>query len=127
MEIVVHEGRRYQAVERHAKEGDKFVVYRATSPYLTKGKVYAITYFDSASDPQVIDNEGDEYDLSDTDNYLVLEPLASEPITLISVVPPVEKSYTLAITDGVLAKIETALATAGFEDIRETIAGIRNQ
>ncbi|WP_025846574.1 hypothetical protein [Brevibacillus agri] len=112
MEIVMHEGETYKKVARHAEKGDRFVVYNGYSGYLTVGKVYTIDHFDGEGDPQVIDDEGDEYDLHDHHEYLVLEPVADESIVLVSVTPPLEKSYTIVVKDSALAVIERALAEA---------------
>ncbi|MGG4453179.1 hypothetical protein [Brevibacillus porteri] len=64
----------YNEVKRAAKEGD-FVLFReAPCSYLTAGKPYEVTEIDSADDPQIIDDEGDEYNTCG-DDFVVLEKI----------------------------------------------------
>ncbi|MBR8661169.1 hypothetical protein [Brevibacillus sp. NL20B1] len=130
MELVMHEGKAYKRVARHAKDGDQFVVYIGNSPHLTNGKVYAISRFDVHGDPQVIDDDGDEYDLCDPDDYHVLEPVGDDSIVLLSVTPPAEKTYTISVKDSALAVIERILGLASpFDEeatkIRKLVKEIR--
>ncbi|EMT54760.1 hypothetical protein I532_04110 [Brevibacillus borstelensis AK1] len=128
METVMHEGKAYKKVERHAKEGDKFVLYTGGSALLTGGKIYEIKRFDYAGDPQIIDDDGDEYDLCTSAYYSVLEPVESSgTITVLSVTPPTEKTYTLVVSDSFLAKAAEALAKAGNDALSELITEIRQQ
>lgn len=132
MEIVMHEGKAYKAVRRHAREGDQFVVITGVeSSYLTEGKVYEIKTFDWCDDPQIVDDGGDDYDLCESGCYAVLEPvdvhIEDSSITLLSVTPPIEKTYTLVVTDGFLERIEDALAHLGDVEAHALITQIREQ
>lgn len=65
-------GVQYREVKREAEVGD-FILYReAPGPYLTEGKPYKVVEIDSANDPQIVDDEGNEYDTCG-DDFVVLE------------------------------------------------------
>ncbi|MDH2332458.1 hypothetical protein [Paenibacillus polymyxa] len=59
-------GVKYRKVDRDAQIGD-IIRYEGDSDYVTKDAFYAVTRFDSAGDPQIVDNDGDEYDLCGED------------------------------------------------------------
>lgn len=127
MEIVIHEGKAYKKVDRPARAGDTFLILTDESPYMTVGKVYEITSIDSDGDPRVNDNDGDDTWVNEGD-YAILEPVdPTGPITLLSVTPPIEKTYTLVVTDGFLERIEDALAHLGDVEAHALITQIREQ
>src|SRR5690606_22278096 len=105
---LLHEGRPYRRVQRGANKGDRYLVYTGSDYFLTFDHVYKVVGFDDQHFPQVIDDENDRVNLDESD-YDVLEPLTlpeTNPIAVLSVTPPVEKSYTIVISDSILAKIE---------------------
>ncbi|WP_263560511.1 hypothetical protein [Paenibacillus polymyxa] len=55
-------GVKYCKVDRDAQVGD-IIRYMDDSSWVTNGAFYAITRLDGADDPQIVDNDGDEYDL----------------------------------------------------------------
>jgi len=62
----------YRKVDRKAKVGDVIKYTDESSSYLTSGEFYEVVRMDSYDDPQIIDNDGDEYDLAG-DDYEVFE------------------------------------------------------
>lgn len=127
----MHEGKAYRKTERFVREGDELLIVTQIDDEgeLTEGKVYKINRVDYDGDPRVYDDDGYDVWVS-KGNYAILEPVTVYgPVTLLDVTPPVEKSYTLAVTDGVLAEIQQALEIAGadFRETRNIIASIRKQ
>ncbi|UMR33998.1 hypothetical protein MJ749_14975 [Paenibacillus polymyxa] len=55
-------GVKYRKVDRDAQVGD-IIRYEGDSSWVTNGAFYAITRLVGADDPQIVDNDGDEYDL----------------------------------------------------------------
>lgn len=61
---LIYNGEKYRKVtDRDVRESDFVVFSDEDRSYLTKGKPYEIVRFDSWGDPQIIDNDGDEFDL----------------------------------------------------------------
>src|SRR5690606_11434320 len=61
----------YRKVDREAKLGD-VIRYNDDNGYVTRGGFYEVVDIDWNDDPQIIDNDGDEYDLAG-DDYEVYE------------------------------------------------------
>lgn len=72
IEVPAVEAVRYRKVDREAAVGDVIKFTDRISGYLTHNGFYAVISFDSEGYPQIIDNDGDEYDLS-RDDYEVFE------------------------------------------------------
>lgn len=65
VEVIGEDGvkTKYRKVDRYANEGD---IIRITdnddSSYVVEGAFYTVEYLDGADDPQILDEDGDEYD-----------------------------------------------------------------
>jgi hypothetical protein len=75
-------GQKYRKVDREAQSGDIVKITDEDAPnYIKDGAFYAVEYVDSSGDPQITDEDGDEYDLCSTDFEVyekVTEPAAVE-------------------------------------------------
>lgn len=77
-ETITFEGATWRKVDRDVREGDaiKFTNERRRS-YLTGAELYVVDRVDSCDDPQITDDDGDEYDAGGED-YEVYEKVAEE-------------------------------------------------
>jgi hypothetical protein len=77
-DTVMFEGATWRKVDRDVNEGDaiKFTD-EGRSSYLTKAELYVVCEVDSCDDPQIKDDDGDEYDAGGED-YEVYEKVAEE-------------------------------------------------
>lgn len=77
-ETITFEGATWRKVDRDVREGDaiKFTD-EGRSSYLTEAELYVVDRVDSCDDPQITDDDGDEYDAG-SDDYEVYEKVAEE-------------------------------------------------
>jgi hypothetical protein len=77
VERISVDGTEYEKVERKAEKGD-VIRYTGGSRYVTHGGFYAVTGIDWANDPLIIDNDGDNYDLTSAYNYEVFAKVSAK-------------------------------------------------
>src|SRR5690606_30949749 len=66
IEVPAVSAAQYRKVDREAKDGD-VIRFNDESDYVTRGGFYEVVRVDNAGDPQILDNDGDEYDLCGDD------------------------------------------------------------
>ncbi|WP_338532618.1 hypothetical protein RBB83_17415 [Paenibacillus peoriae] len=71
-------GVKYRKVERDARSGD-IIRYTGADDYVTTGAFYEVTHLDTFGDPQINDDDGNNYDLCGED--FVVYSKVSEPTT----------------------------------------------
>lgn len=70
-------GEKYRKVERDVREGDVIKITETDVSHIEEGGFYAVDYVDGAGDPQITDEDGDEYDAG-SDSFEVYEKVAEE-------------------------------------------------
>ncbi|MCG7383354.1 hypothetical protein [Paenibacillus sp. ACRRY] len=75
-ETITFQGAKWRKVDRDVREGDaiKFTDEDRSS-YVTESELYVVNYVDSLGDPEVSDDDGDDYDAG-SDDYEVYEKVA---------------------------------------------------
>jgi len=77
-ETIEYNGVKYAKSDEDAVKGD-IIRFEDDRSYVTNGAFYEVTRIDSSNDPQIIDNDGDEYDLCGKE-YTVFKRVESETI-----------------------------------------------
>ncbi|MCR8983391.1 hypothetical protein O0547_27790, partial [Brevibacillus laterosporus] len=78
-------GVQYRVVtDRGAQVGDYLMYDESSRSYIEEGKPYEIVRVDSWDDPQIIDEEGDEFDTVWATSYELLEKIGTVPNELIT-------------------------------------------
>lgn len=74
---VVSNGEAYRKVDRKAQGGDVIKITDTDVSYLEEGGFYAVDYVDEFGDPQITDDDGDEYDAG-SDYFEVYEKVTEK-------------------------------------------------